>query len=80
MFHGRRTCQLGSVGPAILNSYFICGSKKWPQKHENFEKNWKILGKYLDLFSGNFSQNFQILVKKRLILQDFAKKSAKKKL
>ena len=33
----------------------------------------KILEKYLDLFSRNFSQKFQILVKKWLILQDFRK-------
>ena len=30
-----------------------------------------LFGKYFDLFSKNFSQNFTILVKKQLILQDF---------
>ena len=62
---------------------------KMTPKTRNFEKTSiffaekKNLGKYFDLFSRNLSQNFQILVKKRLILQDFGKnkkKSAKKKI
>ena len=52
-------------------------------KTQKFRENFdifcrKILGKCLDLFSRHFSHNFKILVKKWLILQDFAKKFKKK--
>ena len=79
LFTGWRTCQVGSVGRAVFFLLFFClWFQKMTPKTRKFWENFdifcrKILGKYLDLFSRNFSQNFQILVKKRLILQDLAK-------
>ena len=59
--------------------FFYLWFQKVTPTTQKFRENFdifcrKILGKYLDLFSSNFSQNFQILVKKWLILPDFGKK------
>ena len=72
VFRGRRTFQVGSVRQAFSFFLFFLGGKNDP-------KNTKILKKILRSIFKIFSQNFQTLVKKGLILHDYGKIKKKKK-
>ena len=63
MFTDGQTCKVGSVGQAVLFLiFFFPGSKNDPQNMKILKKSdifyRKVLGKYFDLFSKIFSQNF----------------------